>query len=88
MCRRANFCYMRADPIRGRKTEQREKRIKALKEHSALSAPGHTTGEAIPAFAFSRAANILTDAAAKAGAAIMRHYHEGPEVTLKDDESP
>ena len=61
------------------------KRIKALKEHSALSAPSHTTGEA---FVFSQAAKVLTDAAAKAGAAIMRHYHEGPEVTLKEDQSP
>ena len=50
-----------------------------------MSAPSHTTGEA---FVFSQAAKVLTDAAAKAGAAIMRHYHEGPEVTLKEDQSP
>jgi 3'(2'), 5'-bisphosphate nucleotidase len=31
---------------------------------------------------------VFTDAAAKAGAAIMRHYHEGPEVALKADASP
>jgi 3'(2'), 5'-bisphosphate nucleotidase len=67
---------------------KREKRIKALKEHSALSAPSHTTGEASASFDFPHAASVLTDAAAKAGAAIMRHYHEGPEVSLKDDASP
>ena len=84
----AKICYRNAksaETLSGCRKTETEKRIKALKEHSALSAPGHTTGEA---FAFSRAANILTDAAAKAGAAIMRHYHEGPEVTLKDDKSP
>lgn len=39
-------------------------------------------------FDISRAASLLTDAAARAGAAIMRHYREGPEVELKADASP
>ena len=34
------------------------------------------------------AAALLTDAAARAGAAIMRLYHEGAKVRLKDDASP
>ena len=41
-----------------------------------------------PDFDFAGAAAVLTDAAARAGAAIMAHYHEGPEVKLKDDLSP
>jgi 3'(2'), 5'-bisphosphate nucleotidase len=53
-----------------------------------LSAPSRTTGEADASFDFAHAAAVLTDAAAKAGAAIMRHYHEGPEVSLKADASP
>jgi 3'(2'), 5'-bisphosphate nucleotidase len=39
-------------------------------------------------FDFARAAAVLTDAAARAGAAIMAHFHEGTKVTLKDDLSP
>jgi 3'(2'), 5'-bisphosphate nucleotidase len=39
-------------------------------------------------FDFARAASVLTDAAARTGAAIMAHFHEGAEVTLKDDLSP
>jgi 3'(2'), 5'-bisphosphate nucleotidase len=39
-------------------------------------------------FDFARAASILTDTAARAGAAIMAHFHEGAEVKLKDDLSP
>jgi 3'(2'), 5'-bisphosphate nucleotidase len=39
-------------------------------------------------FDFARAAAVLTDAAARAGAAIMAHFHAGAEVTLKDDLSP
>ena len=53
-----------------------------------MSAPSHTTGEADASFDFSHAASVLTAAAAKAGAGIMRHYHEGPEVSLKADASP
>ena len=41
-----------------------------------------------PDFDFARAASVLTDAAARAGAAIMRIYHEGPEVEFKADASP
>ena len=37
---------------------------------------------------FSRAASVLTDAASKAGAAIMAHFKAGAEVKLKDDKSP
>jgi 3'(2'), 5'-bisphosphate nucleotidase len=87
----AKICYRNAKsagfPSGCRKTEA-EKRIKALKEHSALSAPSHTTGEANAPFDFPHAASVLTDAAARAGAAIMQHYHEGPEVSLKADASP
>lgn len=39
-------------------------------------------------FDFAGAAAVLTDAAARAGAAIMRRYREGHEVALKDDASP
>jgi 3'(2'), 5'-bisphosphate nucleotidase len=39
-------------------------------------------------FGFVRAARELTAAAARAGAAIMRHYREGPAVELKADRSP
>lgn len=39
-------------------------------------------------FDFARAASVLTDAAARAGAAIMAHYGKGPAVELKDDASP
>jgi 3'(2'), 5'-bisphosphate nucleotidase len=60
-----------------------------------LSAPRQTTETALPAaaganadFDFGAAAAVLTDAAARAGAAIMRHYHEGPKVELKEDQSP
>ncbi len=44
--------------------------------------------EAAPDFDFARAAEILTAAAARAGAAIMEHYRHGTTVTLKDDQSP
>ena len=37
---------------------------------------------------FSRAASVLTDAASKAGAAIMAHFKAGAEVKLKGDKSP
>jgi 3'(2'), 5'-bisphosphate nucleotidase len=63
-------------------------RIKTLREHFALSAPTDTTSEAAQSFDFATASAALTDAAARAGAAIMRHYHEGPEVSLKADQSP
>jgi 3'(2'), 5'-bisphosphate nucleotidase len=39
-------------------------------------------------FDFARAASLLTDAAAKAGAAIMAHYGKGAAVELKADASP
>jgi 3'(2'), 5'-bisphosphate nucleotidase len=57
-----------------------------------LSGPRQTTAQAgdseITDFDFSRAAPLLTDAAARAGAAIMHRYREAPEVALKDDQSP
>jgi len=37
---------------------------------------------------FAGAARLLTDAVARAGAAIMRHYYQGTEVKLKVDASP
>ena len=39
-------------------------------------------------FDFARAASVLTDAAAKAGAAIMAHYGKGTKVDFKADASP
>jgi 3'(2'), 5'-bisphosphate nucleotidase len=60
-------------------------------EHLALSAPRHTTAPETDTpgdFDLGRAAAVLTDAAAKAGAAIMAHYAGPTEVELKDDDSP
>jgi 3'(2'), 5'-bisphosphate nucleotidase len=45
-----------------------------------------TVGER--AFDFARAASVLADAAAKAGAAIMAHYGKDEAVELKGDSSP
>ena len=67
----------------------------SLREHFALSGPRHTTKH-VPSsvtteagqFDFARAAALLTDAAAKAGAAIMAHYGKGAAVELKADDSP
>jgi 3'(2'), 5'-bisphosphate nucleotidase len=54
-----------------------------------LSGPRQTTRETDRfAFDFKRAGDVLTDAAARAGAAIMAHFKEGPEVALKGDRSP
>ncbi len=72
------------------------KRINVAREHSALSGPTQTTtqtttpvdGADSDGFDFSRAASVLTDAASKAGAAIMAHFHAAMEVKLKDDNSP
>ena len=46
------------------------------------------SGRKQESFDFDRAASVLVDAAVRAGAAIMRHYREGPEVALKADASP
>lgn len=40
------------------------------------------------AFDFAKAAAVLTDTAARAGAAIMEHFRRPAEVRLKDDASP
>jgi 3'(2'), 5'-bisphosphate nucleotidase len=57
-----------------------------------LSGPRQTTAPAShprsTGFDFGRAALLLTDAAARAGAAIMQHFHEAKEVEIKDDMSP
>ncbi len=54
-----------------------------------MSASTHTTKtEKASSFDFARAASLLTETAARAGAAIMKHFHEGAEVKLKDDASP
>jgi 3'(2'), 5'-bisphosphate nucleotidase len=56
-----------------------------------LSAPRHTTApvaDTKPGFSLARAAQALTDTAAKAGAAIMAHYAGPTEVEIKDDNSP
>ncbi len=56
-----------------------------------MSAPRHTTApvaDTKPGFSLARAAQALTDTAAKAGAAIMAHYAGPTEVEIKDDNSP
>jgi 3'(2'), 5'-bisphosphate nucleotidase len=57
-----------------------------------LSAPRQTTAQVtdsrLGGFDFARAATVLTDAACRAGAAIMEHYREDTEITLKGDMSP
>jgi 3'(2'), 5'-bisphosphate nucleotidase len=60
-----------------------------------LSGPGETTKQNGPAdgagpsgFDYTGAAQALTDAAARAGAAIMAHFNRGTEVKLKGDKSP
>jgi 3'(2'), 5'-bisphosphate nucleotidase len=66
-------------------------RIIASRKHLALSAPTHTTQDRQSGgtdFDLALAAAVLTDAAARAGAAIMRLYHEGAKVRLKEDASP
>jgi 3'(2'), 5'-bisphosphate nucleotidase len=71
---------------RGAETNQ------SLTEHFALSPPRETTARAKETgsrgFDFGRAASLLTDAAVRAGAAIMRHYHGETAVELKADASP
>jgi 3'(2'), 5'-bisphosphate nucleotidase len=60
-------------------------------EHLALSAPRHTTAalaEGTPVLDLHVAAEVLTGAAAKAGAAIMAHYGATDEIEYKDDQSP
>ncbi|MGH6833383.1 MAG: 3'(2'),5'-bisphosphate nucleotidase CysQ family protein [Methyloceanibacter sp.] len=60
-----------------------------------MSAPRQTTTRQTTAsasgrsggFDFARAASLLTDAASRAGAAIMAHFHE-PAVEIKGDNSP
>lgn len=69
----------------------REKRINVTREHCALSAPRHTTAPVRSTsgdFDFARAAALLTDAASRAGAAIMAHFHTTAGVELKGDLSP
>jgi 3'(2'), 5'-bisphosphate nucleotidase len=56
-----------------------------------LSAPRQTTtsaSERSGGFDFARAASQLTDAASRAGAAIMRHFRAAPEIEIKGDKSP
>jgi 3'(2'), 5'-bisphosphate nucleotidase len=45
-------------------------------------------GPSIYGFDFARTAQILTDAAARAGAAIMEHFHATEGVKIKDDRTP
>jgi 3'(2'), 5'-bisphosphate nucleotidase len=57
-----------------------------------LSGPRQTTAQAADrrtaGFDFAGAAALLTDAAARAGAAIMQHFREGPAIEMKGDRSP
>lgn len=76
---------------RHQETRKSAQRISVPLEHLALSAPRHTTALAPdpkPDFDLGRASQALTDAAAKAGAAIMVHYGGPAEVETKDDNSP
>jgi 3'(2'), 5'-bisphosphate nucleotidase len=79
-------------PRAGSRNREARKRINPLRSHFALSPPRETTARAKETgsggFDFGRAASLLTDAAARAGAAIMRHYREGTEVEFKPDASP
>lgn len=59
-----------------------------IQERRTIQEPGRTSRGAGTDFDFALAARILTDAAARAGAAIMRHYREGAKVELKADASP
>ena len=74
------------------RNREARKRINPLRSHFALSPPRETTARAKETgsrgFDFGRAASLLTDAAARAGAAIMRHYRGETAVELKDDASP
>src|SRR5262249_42021 len=65
-------------------------RINVTDEHFALSAPRQTTAPvtAERGFDFALVAAILTDAAARAGAAIMAHYQERAQAKLKEALSP
>ena len=87
---RPNFCYM--GRVRFLRCHLRRGANHYPKEHSALSAPRHTTpaaaGREPAGFDFKHAATVLTDVAARAGAAIMRRYREPGAVSLKDDRSP
>jgi 3'(2'), 5'-bisphosphate nucleotidase len=57
-----------------------------------LSAPTPTTAPAsdtgLEGFDYTRAASLLADAAARAGAAIMQHYREPAAFEIKGDNSP
>jgi 3'(2'), 5'-bisphosphate nucleotidase len=53
-----------------------------------LSAPRHTTSAHPDALDYGALSATLVDAAARAGAAIMRHYGERPAVEFKADASP
>ena len=67
-------------------------RISPARSHSALSAPTPTTAPASDrgpeGFDYTRAASLLADAAARAGAAIMQHYREPAAFEIKGDNSP
>ena len=56
-----------------------------------MSGPRETTSaiaSSVHDFDYASAARLLTDAAARAGAAMMQHYRRGPEVAFKADNSP
>lgn len=70
---------------------KRQNESASLLEHLALSVPSRTTAPEAKTkadFDLGYAAEVLTDAAAKAGAAIMTHYGAPAEVEIKDDASP
>jgi 3'(2'), 5'-bisphosphate nucleotidase len=57
-------------------------------ERQTIQKRGRTSSGAGTDFDLALAARLLTDAAARAGAAIMRHYGEGAKIELKADASP
>src|SRR3989337_3517540 len=83
---------MRIAPPLPKAASRGAKRINVAGKHTALSAPRQTTAPASDArpgsFDFARAASQLTDAASRAGAAIMGHFREAPEVEIKGDKRP
>ena len=67
-------------------------RISPARSYSALSAPTPTTAPASDrapgTLHYARAASLLADTAARAGAAIMQHYREPAAFEIKGDNSP
>jgi 3'(2'), 5'-bisphosphate nucleotidase len=81
-----------APPLPQSRIGRRKNRINLATSHFALSPPIETTAQGKEpepgGFDFGRAAWLLADAAARAGAVIMQHYRGATRVEIKSDESP